>query len=346
MLEDQDQEIQDGLERIKTQTNTLNNLEEKLAVKNTGLVLMGVIIILVIILALYIFRSSKAKQEINKKLTKLNEELQASEEELKQSNEELFSTNELLYKQKEEIESTLEQLKETQSQLIQSEKMASVGILTAGIAHEINNPLNFIQGGVFGIEKYLEKNLKDHIKNISPLMDGIKLGVKRATDIVKSLNHFNRKSDENNEECDIHSIINNCLAMLHNKLKYTVEIEKNYTKSEFTIIGNEGKLHQMVLNILSNAEQSIDENGIISITTNLVKNNIIIQIKDTGYGIRKENLSKISDPFFTTKDPGKGTGLGLSIVYNVIKEHKGIIEYNSELGKGTTVTITLPINHE
>ena len=353
ILKSQHQEIQDGLEKIKTQTSTLNNLEEKLTVKNTGLLLMGIIIILVIILALYIYRSSKVKQKINKKLIKLNDKLQISQEELKQTNEELSSTNEelsstneLLYKQKEEIESTLEQLKEAQLQLIQSEKMASVGILTAGIAHEINNPLNFIQGGVFGIEKYLEKNLKDHITNISPLMDGIKLGVKRVGDIVKSLNHFNRKSDTNTEKCDIHLIIDNCLLMLQNKLKHKVEIEKNYTKSEFTVIGNEGKFHQMVLNIISNAEQSIDENGTISISTDLVKNKITLQIKDTGCGISTEDLSKITDPFFTTKDPGKGTGLGLSIVYNIIKEHHGNLEYNSELGKGTTVTIILPINHE
>ena len=271
--------------------------------------------------------------------------VEISLEKLNSSNIELKEANHELVVKSEELAKTLNVLKETQNQLISSEKMASLGVLAAGVAHEINNPLNFIQGGVYCIEKYLNDNLDDHIKELEPIMSGIKLGINRTTDIVTSLNHFSRQGNSLNDNCDIHSIIESCLTILQNQMKYKIEIVKNYSDKTYSILGNEGKLHQVFLNILSNSCQAIEDKGSISITTDIEKSNFAIFIRDNGTGISEENLLKVSDPFFTTKEAGKGVGLGLSIVYSIIKEHKGTIEYDSEYGHWTEVTIKLPIKN-
>ena len=120
-------------------------------------------------------------------------------------------------------------------------------------------------------------------------------------------------------------------------------ITKNYTEIPYILLGNEGDLHQVFFNILTNAIQSILEKGTISISTNVSEKKLLIQILDTGYGIKKENIKKIIDPFFTTKEPGEGVGLGMSIAYSIVKKHNGNIKYKSKIGKGTTVTLTFPI---
>jgi len=279
------------------------------------------------------------QNELEALVKEKTEDLEAANEELLANNEEMYNKNEIINNQNNELKATLQHLKETQAQLLHSEKMASLGILTAGVAHEINNPLNYIMGAYEGLQAEQGDTKNERIQI---LLHALKTGLDRAANIVKSLNQFSRNNQNIYEKCDIHEIIDNSLIMLQNKLKDRIEIEKKYTKDPLVIQGNVGNMHQVFLNILSNAEQAIPEEGIIVIKTSRTEENIIIEISDSGQGIAKEHIKKITDPFFTTKDPGKGTGLGLSITYNIIKEHNGFLEFESEENKGTCARIILP----
>jgi len=294
-----------------------------------------------------ITRDITEKKNVEQELAKYREHLEflvkERTEELEATNEELTSTNEELHSQREELQVTLKNLQKAQKQLIQAEKMASLGVLASGVAHEINNPLNFIRGGAFGLEDYLTENLPDHLENLKIFIGSINEGVDRAASIVTSLNHYSHRDESKITECNIHDIIDNCLNILRNQLSDIIHIEKNYTNSAYMIKCNEGKMHQAILNILTNSIQAIDGKGEIKIKTSSKNNNLQIHIADSGCGISEENLVRIFDPFFTTKDPGKGTGLGLAITYNIVEEHNGKIEINSELYSGTTVIITLPV---
>ncbi|NVK51372.1 MAG: HAMP domain-containing histidine kinase [Flavobacteriaceae bacterium] len=243
-----------------------------------------------------------------------------------------------------ELKKLLKELRNTQAKLIESEKMASLGILTAGVAHEINNPLNFILGGYTGLHNHLD-NIGVNDEQTKVLLEGIEVGVKRASQIVNSLNHYSRKEDSFDNKCNIHKIIDDCLVMLNNKIKDRITIQKNYTFTPIVIIGNSGKLHQVFLNVLQNAIQSIEKIGVITITTTQNNNTANIKITDTGHGIKSKNLYKITTPFFTTKQPGEGTGLGLSITASILKEHRGSIDFSSKENQGTTVSISLPTNN-
>jgi C4-dicarboxylate-specific signal transduction histidine kinase len=271
-----------------------------------------------------------------------NEEYQAVNKELQAINNELSKKNEIVLQQKKDIENVLKNLKATQSQLIQSEKMASLGVLTAGVAHEINNPLNYIMGGYIGLHDELKAYDFNKEERISVFLEGIKTGIDRASDIVKGLNQLSRDNDNYNERCEIHTIINNCLTILHYKYKNRIEVIKSFENENLFTMGNSGKLHQVFINIISNAIDSIENNGTIYIDTISKDENLEISIKDTGCGIPAENLDKIIDPFFTTKDPGKGTGLGLYITNRIIQQHNGSLQFDSALGNGTQVLIHLP----
>ena len=271
-----------------------------------------------------------------------NEELRAINEQMQNKSNLIIEKNKIVQEQKEEIENTLMNLKTTQAKLIQSEKMASLGILTAGVAHEINNPLNFIMGGYTGLKNELELHNLNKDKRISVFLKGIRTGIERASAIVSGLNQLSRDNDNYEENCDIHAILDNCLTILQNRYNKRITISKNYNKEILFTKGNTGKLHQVFLNIISNAIDSIEQNGEIQIDTNVNDSILGIIIKDNGCGISTENLKKVFDPFFTTKDPGKGTGLGLSISHSIIEQHKGDLQIESTINKGTKVLIHLP----
>ena len=197
-------------------------------------------------------------------------ELETVNEELKASNNDLYEKSEIISQQNTELSETMQNLKEAQSQLVQSEKMASLGVLTAGVAHEINNPLNFIMGGFVGLDTYFEETGQKQNEQAQLLLNSIKVGVDRASDIVKGLNQLSRTTGNLNEEVEIHGIIDNCLIILNNQYKNRIEIKKQYPKDPLKTKGNSGKLHQVFLNVLSNAIQAIDNLGIISISLSKV----------------------------------------------------------------------------
>ncbi|WP_158027230.1 YfiR/HmsC family protein [Labilibacter marinus] len=275
---------------------------------------------------------------------KLSIKLQNANNELKDAIEELNTKNEIINRQNIELSEALDHLKGTQDQLLQAEKMASLGILTDGIAHEINNPLNFILGGFLILKEYFKNADVSDDSEIKVAIKSIDQGVSRATSIVRGLNALSSSKDDFNESCSIHEIIDNCLIVINNNLKGNITIVKSYQEGLPEIKGNSSKLHQAFLNVLSNAAQALSENGEIEISTQYIKDRITVVVSDDGCGISEENLAKVADPFFSTKAPGEGTGLGLSITYNIIQEHGGKLNIESKQGSYTAVTINIPVD--
>ncbi len=244
-------------------------------------------------------------------------------------------------KKNKELQRNNKELQRTQKLLITSEKMASLGVLAAGVSHEINNPLNFIKNGIGALAKKIDLEKDEELKSYFKIINE---GVDRAANIVKSLSHFSRKGPAVDEKCNVHDIIENCLLILHSNIRNRINVVTNFSEQSSLVKGNEGRLHQAIMNIIANATQAVGEEGKIDITTKRKKGKMEIWIEDDGEGIPEKNLMKISDPFFTTKAPGEGTGLGLFITFSIIEEHNGHIEVESVRGKGTKFTITLPLS--
>jgi signal transduction histidine kinase len=294
------------------------------------------------------------------------------EEKVKTRTEEISRKSEQLNIQKEELGETLKNLRLSQFQLLQSEKMASLGQLVAGIAHEINNPVTFISAGVDSlrtnfdeimqvldlyqritpgtvIERLSEiEKLKEEvaygqaISEVGNLLDTIKTGTERTTEIIKGLRSFSRMDEDVLKVADIHENLNTALVLLRNKYKDRIIIRKEYGEIP-QIECYPGQLNQVFMNILTNAIDSIEDKGKVTIRTSKSNQMVHITISDTGSGIPEEIRSKIFEPFFTTKEVGQGTGLGLSISHGIIEKHMGRIDVSSEPGKGSEFVISLPV---
>jgi PAS domain S-box-containing protein len=235
-------------------------------------------------------------------------------------------------------------LEETHLQLVSSEKMASLGKLAAGIAHEINNPL----GGILIYSSLLMEDLPpDDPKR--PDLERIVQETGRCKEIVKSLLEFARQTEPKREPVDINRAITDGLFFLENQaLFHNIRITKRLDPSLPLIIGNAGPLKQVFTNIIINAAEAIHGTGELTITTfsSPNRNSVFVEFTDTGEGIPEENLSRIFEPFFTTKDVGKGTGLGLATSYGIVESHGGKIDVKSKVGEGATFTIELPVRAE
>ena len=242
----------------------------------------------------------------------------------------------------QELKQTLEQLKETQLQLINSEKMASLGQLVAGIAHEINTPVASIKSNNDILSKLTSKIDNAEIKEMFEQINNIdKEAIERISKIVLSLKKFVRLDEAELQEADINKEIDLTLEIIRHETKNKVEIEKNY--GEIPLIRCiPNMLNQVFTNILVNACQAIETKGKIIITTELNGKNLVIKIKDNGKGIPKENINKIFTLGFTTKGVGVGTGMGLAMSQKIINMHKGKINVISEVGIGTEFIITIP----
>ncbi len=283
-----------------------------------------------------------------------------------------------LEKAKENLENTLSQLKNTQSQLVESEKMASLGQLTAGIAHEINNPINFVSSNIYPlkldindiysiIEEYDKlkenadtnevlrnvENLKKEIdfefvkKEVNQLLKGIEDGAQRTFEIVKGLKNFSYLDEAEKKLANLNDGLKSTLILLRNTMGEHIKLTTEYGEIP-PIECFPGKMNQVFMNVLSNAIQAIQskeklENEELKVKTYHKDEFVIIEIKDSGPGMSESVKSKIFEPFFTTKEVGKGTGLGLSIVYNIINKHDGKIEVESKIGEGTLFRFLIPI---
>ena len=295
--------------------------------------------------------------------------------EQKKNEEKIRSLNEQLeqkvLERTKEVNRTFEQLKAAQGQLVHSEKMASLGVLTAGIAHELNNPINYIKSGMVGlrtlmkhvltiVEEYdkiddenfemqLEKvqqlkeelAFKERIELSKRVLEDIHLGTTRSTEIVKGLQIFSKNNEDVCGIVDIHDGINATILLLQYQINNRVEVIKNFGDVP-KITCYPGKLNQAFMNIMTNSIQAIKENGSITITTGEFGDWVYIDFKDTGVGMSEATKQKVFEPFFTTKEVGKGTGLGLSIVLGIIESHQGKIEVESKIGEGASFKIFLP----
>ncbi|MEJ2542566.1 MAG: MCP four helix bundle domain-containing protein [Calditrichaceae bacterium] len=294
--------------------------------------------------------------------------------ELELKSDSLEKQKSTIEKKNRELRKTMEKLKSTQSQLIESEKMASLGQLTAGIAHEINNPINYISAGINPLKrdmmdieslylKYKEASnngldqnkLSDAIKfsddiesdflfeEIKSLLEGIEEGALRTREIVIGLRNFSRMDEDAIKVANVNEGIDSTLMLLRNKIKNKITINKEYGQIP-PIDCYPGKLNQVFMNILNNATDAIKDVGEISIRTWGNDNHIFISIKDNGIGMPENVRKRIFEPFFTTKDVGQGTGLGLSISFGIIEKHKGTITVKSKKNEGSEFIIQLPIN--
>jgi signal transduction histidine kinase len=265
-------------------------------------------------------------------------------------------------------------LQSAQEQLIQTEKMASLGQLVAGIAHEIKNPLNFIYGNTGFLTDYTQRlqhlldqfenlpsiseedkaqigRLKENVhysfikQDLKVLIDNFSEGARRINTIVTDLRTFSRMDTDAIADVDIHASLEMSLNLLRNQYKNRIEIHKEYGDIP-KIKGYTGKLNQVFMNLLSNAFHAVQGNGDVWIRTHYKDGMVEIEITDNGVGIIREHLSRIFEPFFTTKPVGQGTGLGLSISYGIIEQHQGRIQVISTPQKGSTFTVQLPIFQE
>lgn len=295
-------------------------------------------------------------------------------EQVEERTQQLLDANKTLEAEKNEQVRLNARLKETQAHLIQSEKMASIGQLAAGVAHEINNPLGYIFSNLNSLKQYLNDILQfsetaeklarelpadnsevlayhrlkkkidiDYLKTDLPdLVDESIEGATRARKIVQDLRDFSRIDKQEMELFNIEAGIDATLNIIQNELKYKAKIVKEYTGLEsYRCIG--AQLNQVFMNLLVNAAHAIETFGTIYIRTGTEKDRIWIEIEDTGKGIPEEIRSKLFDPFFTTKPVGQGTGLGLSLSYKIIQNHNGKIEVESYVGKGSKFRISLPL---
>lgn len=280
-----------------------------------------------------------------------------------------------LRNQRDQLALALKKVKYAQNKLIQSDKMISLGVMSAGIAHEINNPINFVSTGAMALDldvndliKLLDlydrldsncidpkhykeiQELKQEIdyniirKNIALTIKDIRDGVKRTTEIVNGLKRFSRLDNGEKFELNIHEEILSVITIIERLSKKNISFVQEFDANINTIEGYPGQLNQLFMNIISNAEQAIDEDkvGLIKVKTRAEQNGVRVLISDNGCGIPEDLGQRIFEPFLTTKEVGVGTGLGLSISFGIVENHKGRITYESKVNHGTTFNIYIP----
>ena len=310
--------------------------------------------------------------EINeKRYQRERERRRAAEHLLDEKSRELYQAN-------QDLQATLAELKKNQKQLVDAEKMASLGIMSAGVAHEINNPIGFVTSNVATLTDYLEafraayaatRNMLEAIPESSKAHDSkttleahfddndidylfddttdvlteTSEGLARIKAIVAGLKSFSHSGEDKTDDVNMREVVESVLAIARNDLKGRVELTVALDDLP-TFRGNHGQLSQVMLNLISNAGQAIGDAGHIAIAGTASATEVSVTVSDDGCGIAPEHLDQLFTPFFTTKEVGAGTGLGLSISQGIIHDHDGTITVTSEVGAGTAFTISLPID--
>ena len=260
------------------------------------------------------------------------------------------------------------QLNRARAQLEQSEKMASLGQLAAGVAHEINNPVGFVRSNMESLNDYLsdlnafakaleaceDTQIKDLfsqydvaylLEDSADIVSSNLGGLDRITEIVQGLKSFSHQGEAQNLSFDLNQVIHTALNVANNELKYKHDVTTHLCAQPAQIFGQPGQLQQVFINMFVNAAQAMPNGGELDIYSDITKDSVVVMIRDTGCGMDNETLDKLFNPFFTTKPVGEGTGLGMSISYSIIEGHQGHIKIDSELGKGTTFTLTFPLHN-
>jgi len=299
----------------------------------------------------------------NDALTELNRSLEAQVE---SRTRELSSANRQLEQEHAKMKALLSQIKEAQQQLLQSEKMAAIGQLAAGVAHEINNPIGFVNSNLGSLKTYTNNLLRliEAYENAQPdaiararqaadleflredlpsLLAESQEGLDRVTRIVQDLKDFSRVDQAEHQRADLNAAMNSTLNVVRNELKYKADVIVELGDiPEIDCVP--AQLNQVFMNLLVNAAQAIPEHGKIFVRSGVEEDHVWFEIEDTGCGMSAETQQRLFEPFFTTKPVGKGTGLGLSISYDIIvKRHNGRLDVHSEPGKGSRFRIWLPI---
>lgn len=326
---------------------------------------------------------AEAFNQLVEKLKEENEQRQQAQEDLTELNAllevKVKDRTALLHRRNAQLEEANKNLKETQVQLLQAEKMASVGQLAAGVAHEINNPIGFVSSNVATLSDYVTTyqtlfatletiaNTEDKAKqqsalmafkallikhdmafinaDIGDLLNDSQEGLQRVADIVKGLKLFSRIDTDEMQQHNLNDCVKTTLAMVNNELKYTCTVQTQLGDIP-EIAMNVGKVSQVITNLLINAGQAIEstgKQGTITITTKVEGDFVMLVITDTGCGIDPSHLDKLFNPFFTTKPEGQGTGLGLSISYGIAQEHGGTLSASSDGEKGSCFELALPL---
>lgn len=327
--------------------------------------------------------TEKKLQEKNEKLHEAIIEAQQQKEVLEWASMRSEEQNKQLQETVKKLEAANRQLAETQARLVQSEKMAIVGQLAAGVAHEINNPIGYVNGNLSILDSYLndiktleekfrnvtravyegrndeliwliedierfktEKDLNFAFDDIPKLMAESREGLGMVTSIVKDLKEFSHVEESDMKEFNVNRELDNTISVIWNQVQLKAGIEKDYGDIP-TIKGYPQQLNHAFMNMLLNAANAVEKStsdGNIRISTRHENEAVIIEISDNGCGIAEEHIPKIFEPFFTTKPVGKGKGLGLCTVYNAVKKHNGEIDIRSKVGEGTTFIIKLPVD--
>lgn len=305
--------------------------------------------------------------EANQRLASLNQALEAR---VQERTHKLQQVNLDLNHEREAQSRLIDELKATQAQLIQSEKMASVGVLATGVAHEINNPLAFVSANVSILHEYgpLLKHLcqqaaeqpvesegdcsdaaerkrqsAEMADSIVDLLDDSVEGVRRIRTITESLLDFSHSGDTSWQDCNINQCIETTLAICRHEYKNKAQVELDLASDLPLVSAVPAQLNQVIMALVVNAAQAISNEGVIRIRTYQEGENVLISVCDTGCGIEPEYLNRVFEPFFTTKDVGEGTGLGLAVAYGIIQAHNGRIEIESTPGKGSCFQVALPL---